>query len=411
MKELFSVVTVEEAQELVSRALPDTWLPTEEAELLSAFGRRLAADIHAPEDLPPFSRSTVDGYAVRARDTFGATESMPGFLTRSGEVEMGQAAGLTLQAGSAVWIPTGGMLPPGADAVVMVEYTEDVGGGLITVNRPVTVGENIIARGEDCAAGQLVLAEGTRLRPAEIGLLAGLGFTRVRVAALARVGIISTGDEIVPPGETPAPGQIRDINTYALAAQVSESGGVPVCYGIVKDVAAELARVLDKALAETDLVLISGGSSVGVRDMTAEVLGQGKPGVLFHGLAIRPGKPTLGALIDGKPVIGLPGHPASAMVVFHALVAPLLAWGSYSRARAKAEFPLQAVLTQSLASGPGREDYVRVKLVQEGENILAVPVLGKSGLVSTLVEADGMLRIPLSKEGLNGGSPVKVGKL
>ncbi len=411
MKELFSVVTVEEARELISGVLPDSWLPAEEVELLNAFGRRLASDIYAPEDLPPFSRSSVDGYAVRARDTFGATESMPGFLNVSGEVEMGQAARLEMQAGGAVWIPTGGMLPPGADAAVMVEHTEDVGGGLITVHRPVTVGENIISRGEDCRAGQLVLAEDARLRPAEIGLLAGLGFTRVRVAALARVGIISTGDEIVPPGESPAAGQIRDVNTYALAAQVSESGGLPVCYGVVKDAASELARVLDKALAETDLVLISGGSSVGVRDMTAEVLAQGKPGVLFHGIAIRPGKPTLGALIDGRPVIGLPGHPASAMVVFKALVAPLLAWGSYSLARAKAEFPVQAILTQSLSSGPGREDYVRVKLVEEGDNILAVPVLGKSGLVSTLVEADGMLRIPLSKEGLNGGSPVKVSRL
>jgi molybdopterin molybdotransferase len=411
MKELFSVLTVQEAQKLITELVPDFLPSIEEVDLLTAINRRLLADINAPEDLPAFSRSTVDGYAVRAKDTFGATESMPGFLTRIGEIEMGAAAQYSLAQGQAVWIPTGGMLPEGADAVVMVEYTEEVGAGLVTINRPVTLGENVIARGEDCAKGALVLAAQTRLGPAEIGLLAGLGISKVSVSSKPKVAIISTGDEIVNPAETPGPGQIRDVNTYALAAQVTDAGGTPICYGVVKDVAFNLSLVLAQAIEQTDLVLISGGSSVGTRDMTAEVLSEGNPGILFHGLAIRPGKPTLGAMIGGKLVFGLPGHPASAMVVFRTLVRPLLQHGSYSREQAQADFPVLAELTQSLASGPGREDYVRVRLQQQGEKIIAQPILGKSGLISTLVDANGIICIPLAKEGLNGGSQVSVNKL
>ncbi|HZW82599.1 MAG TPA: gephyrin-like molybdotransferase Glp [Candidatus Deferrimicrobium sp.] len=366
MKELFSVLTVQEAQKLITELVPDFLPGIEEVDLLTAINRRLLADIIAPEDLPAFSRSTVDGYAVRAKDTFGATESMPGFLTKIGEIEMGEAAQYSLAQGQAVWIPTGGMLPEGADAVVMVEYTEEVGAGLVTINRPVTIGENVIARGEDCAKGALVLAAQTSLGPAEIGLLAGLGISKVAVSTKPKVAIISTGDEIVSPTEAPGPGQIRDVNTYALAAQVMDAGGTPICYGVVKDVAFNLSLVLAQAIEQTDLVLISGGSSVGTRDMTAEVLSEGNPGILFHGLAIRPGKPTLGAMIGGKLVFGLPGHPASAMVVFRTLVRPLLQHGSYSREQVKADFPVLAELTQSLASGPGREDYVRVRLEQQG---------------------------------------------
>ncbi len=411
MKELFSVVTVQEAQELITQLVADFLPGVEEVELLDSLNRRLLGDIYATEDLPAFNRSTVDGYAVRAKDTFGATDSMPGFLTRVGEIEMGKAAETALQPGQAVWIPTGGMLPEGADAVVMVEYTEEIGAGLITVHRPVTVGEKIIARGEDCAKGSLVLAAQTRLGAAEVGLLAGLGITGVKVAAKAKVGIISTGDEIVTPADTPAAGQIRDVNTYALAAQVTAAGGIPVCYGVVKDVAFNLSLALSRAIEETDLILISGGSSVGTRDITAEVLGQGNPGILFHGLAIKPGKPTMGAMIGGKLVFGLPGHPASAMVVFRTLVQPLLQYGSYSKAEARKDFPVWAELSQSMASGPGREDYIRVKIEPEGEKLVARPILGKSGLVSTLVEANGIVCIPLTKDGISGGSLVAVNKL
>lgn len=408
---MFSVVTVEQAMAVITKWVPEFQAGSTGANLLESVNCRLAEDIYAPEALPPFSRSTVDGYAVRAKDTFGVSETTPGFLNVTGEVMMGDVASRETKAGEAVWIPTGGMLPGGADAVVMVEYTEDVGGGLITVHRPVSVGENLILQGEDCAKGDFVLARGSRLRAAEIGLLAGLGITTVKVAARPRVGIISTGDEIVAPDEMPTGGQIRDVNTYALAAQVIEAGGIPACYGIVRDDASKLEEVLEKALAECDMVLLSGGSSVGTRDMTGEVLDRGTPGILFHGVAIRPGKPTLCALIDNKLVFGLPGHPASAMVVFRALVMPLLEWGSYARAKSRRDFPLEAELTQSLFSGPGREDYVRVRLEYQGDNLVAIPVLGKSGLVSTLVEANGMVRIPLEKEGLNGGSRVPVSKL
>jgi len=411
MKELFSVVTVSEAQQILSARIPELRTERVEAGLLEAINLQLQEDISAPENLPPFSRSTVDGYAVRARDTFGVTENTPGFLTLVGEVLMGEGTAQEVKAGEAVWIPTGGMLPEGADAVVMVEYTEAVGGDLITVHRPVSVGENLILRGEDCAKGALVLRSGTRLRAAEIGLLAGLGIVNVKVSARPKVGIISTGDEIVKPEEIPQAGQIRDVNTYALAAQVLESGGDPVCYGIVKDDSKQLEEVLDRALTDTDLVLLSGGSSVGTRDVTAEVLGKGEPGILFHGVAIRPGKPTVGAIIRDKIVFGLPGHPASAMVVFRVLVKPLLEWGSYAGAKSVPEFPVEAELSQSLSSGPGREDYIRVKLEHQTGKVVATPVLGKSGLISTLVEANGVIRIPLEKEGVNGGARVAVSKL
>lgn len=411
MKDLFSVVTVQEAQSLITDKMAELFAGVEQVALLEALNRRLAEDVFAPEDLPPFTRSTVDGYAVRAKDTFGVSENMPGFLNVTGEIEMGKQAVLEIGPGLTAWVPTGGMLPRGADAVVMVEYTEQVGAQLITVNHPVTVGQNLINRGEDCAKGALLLRKGIRLRPAEIGLLAALGLTKIQVVKKAKVGIISTGDEIVRPEEVPAPGQIRDINTYTLAAQVVQNGGTPSCYGIVKDDADELTKVLARAVEENDLVLLSGGSSVGTRDMTAAVLAASTPGIIFHGLAIKPGKPTIGAFVGTTPVFGLPGHPASALVVFRALVTPLLEWGSYRWAAENADFPVKAELSQSLASGPGREDYLRVKLTGKGERLIAVPVLGKSGLISTLTEADGLVRIPLAKEGLNGGSPVMVAKL
>lgn len=409
--ELFSVVTVDQARELITAKDPQPCSGSEELDLLNAVNRRLAEDVWAPEDLPPFSRSTVDGYAVRARDTFGATEGMPGFLSLCGQIEMGKPAPMLIEPGTASWIPTGGMLPKGADAVVMVEHTEEVCSGLITVHRPVTVGENVIAQGEDCAKGKIVLVQGTRLRSAEIGLLAGLGITGVKVFASTRVGIISTGDEIVPPDRSPKPGEIRDVNSYALAAEVIQCGGIPICYGIAGDDRHCLEELLAKALGESDLVLISGGSSVGIRDMTANVLSEGQPGILFHGVAIRPGKPTIGAMLEGKLVFGLPGHPASALVVFHTLVKPLLEWGSYAVAAAQQDFAVPAELSQSLSSGPSREDYIRVKLLTNQDKVVAQPILGKSGLISTLVESNGIIRIPLTAEGLGGGSKVDVNKL
>ncbi|WP_027718029.1 gephyrin-like molybdotransferase Glp [Desulfovirgula thermocuniculi] len=407
MKELFWAVTVREAREAILKNIKH-YPGTEEVPLLSALGRCLARDVVAAEDVPGFDRSTVDGYAVRARDTFGASEGLPAYLEVSGEVLMGRAPGGAVGPGRAYKIATGGMLPPGADAVVMVEHTEELGAGTIGVTRPVAPGENVIRRGEDIAAGSVVLPAGHILRPQDLGILAAVGVTAVEVRLPWRVGIVSTGDELVLPGEVPAPGQVRDINSYSLYGAVKACGGEPHLYGIVRDDLEEMRACLAGALREADMVLLSGGSSVGTRDVAAQAIaGLGEPGVLFHGLSLKPGKPTIGAVVNGKPVFGLPGHPASALVVFELLVAPLIRCAGYP-GDSFWEFPLRARLTRNLRSAPGREDFVRVKLKLEGGTLWAEPVLGKSGLISTMVKADGLARIPATKEGVEAGEWVEV---
>lgn len=406
--ELFKVVTIDEARKLIGdQAKIDC--RSETVPLTGALNRRLAEAIVSPVDIPGFSRSIVDGFAVIARDTFGATEGLPAYLNLLGEVLMGAEAGIKLSPGGAVKIATGGMLPPQADAVVMVEHTEEVDADTIAVVRPVAPGENVIRKGEDVAFGEMILPAGQILRPQDLGLLAGAGVTSVPVAVPLRVGIVSTGDEVVPPETEPGPGQIRDTNSYILHGLVTAAGGQAVIYGLVPDRFAELQAALAKALAENDIVLVSGGSSVGTRDMTAQVLETlGRPGVLFHGLSLRPGKPTIGAVIEGKPVFGLPGHPVSAMLACRMLVTPLVKHGRYLPEGEPEGYPLSARLGRSLASGSGRDDYVRVRLEWENGELIAHPILGKSGLLSTMVKAQGLVRIPLDREGIQAGEIVPV---
>jgi molybdopterin molybdotransferase len=377
--------------------------PAECVGLREAFQRTLAEDVFAPEDVPAFDRATMDGYAVRAQDTFGASEGLPAYLDVAGEVLMGQAPRGRLEAGQAFRIATGGMLPQGADAVVMVEYTEELDERTIGVVRPVAPGENIIRRGDDLASGTLLLPRGHRLRSQDVGLLAAAGVNTVLTRRPPRVGIITTGDEVVPVDRTPGPGQVRDVNSYTLSGQVREYGGEPVMYGIIGDDFETLAAVVRRALDETEAVLISGGSSVGRRDVTAAVVASlGSPGVLFHGLAVRPGKPTIGAVIGHKLVLGLPGHPVSAMVVFSLLGRPLLDPG-FRR------FPVRARITRALSSPAGKEDWVRVRLDWgEGGELIADPIAGKSGLIATMVRADGLARIPLESRGVAAGDEVEV---
>ncbi|TYO94756.1 gephyrin-like molybdotransferase Glp [Desulfallas thermosapovorans] len=408
MGELFQVRTVRDARELLRKHITAT-LPVEQVPLLEALGRRLARDLSAMDAVPGFDRSTMDGFAVRARDTFGATESLPAYLNVTGEVLMGRnttAAG-KLNAGQAWRIPTGGMLPSGADAVVMVEYTEELDERTIGVTRPVAPGDHIVRAGEDIAPGDGVLSRGHVLRPQDLGLLAAVGLSGVPVFEPVRVGIISTGDELVETLEQPGPGQVRDINSYALYGQAAAAGARPRIYGIVRDDFASLLDKLRQALVECDLVLLSGGSSVGIRDVAARALDTlGAPGVLFHGISIKPGKPTVGAVVDGKPVFGLPGHPVSAMVVFDLLVTPLLRYGDYPDD--PLEFPVRARMTRNMRSAAGREDYLRVRLYRENGIIFADPVLGKSGLISTMVRASGLARIPAEKEGVEAGEYIEV---
>ncbi len=380
---------------------------TEEVDLLAALGRTLAEDIVSAASLPGFPRSTVDGFAVHSRETFGAMESQPRYLEVVGELQLGTLFPGKVQAGQTLQLPTGGVLPSGTDGVVMLEYTEWLDERTISIVRPVSPGENVIQPDEDAVSGEKVLEKGTMLRPQELGFLAALGKLRVQVYLSLQVGIISTGNEIVPPEITPLPGQVRDVNAYSLYGLVKQSGGRPRLYGIVADDFTRLKERVERCLAENDLVLISGGSSIGSRDYTVKVLEElaGEP-VLFHGLPIKPGKPTIGTVIDGKPVFGLPGHPVSAMLVYDLMVHPLLKYGGY---REIFHPVVMAKLTRNFGSAAGRLDYLRVCLRQEEDGqILAEPVLGKSGLISTMVKADGVVEVPLLKEGLLAGEMVAV---
>lgn len=399
--EFFRLQTRQEVLALYDRFPP---VAVEAVGLDAAFGRVLAADLPAPEDVPGFLRATMDGYAVRAQDTFGASVGAPQYLEIKGEVPMGTAPTLDVGLGETLRVPTGAMLPDGADAVVMLEYAAEHPDGTLEVRRAVAPGENVLTPGEDVARGEMLFPAGRRLRPQEIGLLAALGVTQVMTYKKPRVAILSSGDEIVPLAERPAPGQVRDSNAYLAAAQVAEWGGIPLLKGIIPDNFTALRKTLAAALDAADLILVSGGSSVGARDLTLTAI-QGLPGaqVLVHGVALRPGKPTILAALGQappRPLLGLPGHPASAAVVMEILGRPLLLrlagltdpspWGR----------TVTAFLSRNLAGATGREDYIRVRLRREGGTLWADPVLGPSGLLSPLVKSDGLVMIPLGVEGL-----------
>ncbi len=426
MPEFLTLYPPDEARNLLlSHLTPST--ASEFIETDSALGRVTAADVLAPHPLPAFPRSTVDGYAVRARDTFGASDSLPGYLTLVGEVPMGAAPALTIESAQCAIIHTGGMLPPGADAVVMLEYTQAIDGsgqrpepndlldaGLrpaspeIEISRAVAAGENVIRIGEDVAEGQIVISRGVRLRPAEIGGLMALGTIKLRVANILQVGLISSGDEIVTPAKSPQPGQVRDINSYTLAALVRQAGGEPRFYGIVPDTFDALKATAAQALTECDLVLITAGSSASTRDMTADVIATlGEPGVLVHGINTRPGKPTILGVCGGKAVIGLPGNPVSALVNGYLFVVPVIEkLLGLPAGRPKAS--VRATLTVNLASQAGREDWQPVKLIPAEGGWLAEPVFGKSNLIFSLAAADGLLKIQPDATGLSAGESVDV---
>lgn len=385
-------------------------LALEKVPLDEALHRVCGAAIAATEDLPPLPRSTMDGYAVRAADTFGASDTLPALLTLAGAVAMGEVPDLSVGPNGAAAIPTGGFLPAGADAVVMVEHTAAAGEGAIEVTRPVTVGENVIQRAEDTARGETVIPAGKRLLPQEIGLLAALGIIGIPVYRRPQVTVLSTGDEIVPVTAAPPPGRIRDINGHSIAALVRAAGGLADRVGPIPDDPGLLRAALEKGLALADVVVLSGGSSVGERDHMLRVV-SALPGAVVHahGIAISPGKPTLVAAVGGKPVIGLPGHPVSALVVAQVFLVPLLRYleGEPLR-REPAGNRVRATLATSLPSVQGREEYVRVKLTEEGGGTAARPLFGKSGMLSTLVKADGFVVVPIHAEGIPGGETVEV---
>jgi len=404
--ELFNVLTLQEAMVKLKPLMMLFYERQEEVSIKDCWGRIIAEDLRACCNLPHYRKSTVDGLAVRAADTFGASESLPALIKKTDEILMGKKPLKSISSGEGMLIPTGGMLPEGADAVVMLEYLEDFGDDLFGVAEPVAPGENFIDIGEDIAQGEIFLKRFSLIRAQEMGLLAAQGMVKVPVLARFRLGFLSTGDEIVPPEVEPAVGQTRDINSYSLMGQAVACGCEVKHYGIAGDDEEELKDRLQLMLQENDIVILSGGSSVGKRDLTAKLIEEaGDSKLLFHGLALRPGKPTIAGAARGKAIFGLPGHPSSAMVVFDSIIRPWLD-ASYLR-DLKLPSP-QGILTQNIYSGSGREEFIQVKAIMKDNEFYLEPIRGKSGLITTMVQADGFIHISLDQEGLEANKKVAV---
>jgi molybdopterin molybdotransferase len=406
MKDFFKVTDLEKVLEYTSMF---PVVGTELVFLEKTPGRILAEEIIADIDLPGFSRSTMDGYAVRASSTFGASEENPAYLNLVGSIAMGESPSFQVEQGEAARISTGGMLPNGTDSVVMIEHTEILDEKTIEAYKSAAPGQNVIEKGEDFTEGNTILHSGQKIRPQETGLLAAFGKEKARVFKKPVIGIISTGDEVVPVSETPHPGQIRDINTFSLSSLVIAAGGIPLTFGIVKDDYKNLLEKCREALLASDMVLISGGSSVGTRDFTIEVLSALPDSeIIVHGISISPGKPTILSRSGNKPVWGLPGHVVSAMIVFTAVVIPFIEKISGILPEQKNRFTLSARLTRNVSSAQGRTEYIRVRLTEKDGILWAEPILGKSGLINTMIKADGLIEIGKNVEGIEKGTQVRV---
>ena len=376
----------------------------EPVSLGNAMGRVLAADIAATEYVPDFDRSTVDGYAVRARDTFGCSDAIPAILPLQGEVFMGQGAEFDLNPEECVAVPTGGALPRGADSVVMVEYTEDYGDGTIGIAKSAAPGQNMIFRGDDVFPGKVILRKGRVLSCQDIGALAAIGRVQVPVVKKITVGVISTGDELVPPEVVPGPGQVRDVNSPMLEAMLGAYGVRVVNYGIVIDNESLLTEKVTKAAAECDAVLLSGGSSVGVKDAACRII-ESMGSLLLHGIAIKPGKPTIIGKAGAKPLVGLPGHPVAAFFVTKLFILPLL---GRLMGRVQENYTTTARITESVSANHGRAQYHCCRLERRNGQLYAHPIRGKSGLITTLAGADGYFCIDRDCEGLPQDAEIQV---
>lgn len=403
---LFNVVSVEEAKNL----LEDNFNFKPEVETLAlkdSLGRIIFDDIISKTDVPHFRRATVDGYALNYRDTAGASEGMPAIMDYKGEVAMGKEPPFRIDfPGECMYVPTGGMIPFGADSMVMVEYSERLDDNTILINKACAYGENIVEIGEDIGIGEVIIKRGQKLRPYEIGVLSSLGITKIDVCKRPRVAVISTGDEIVDPDKNPRLGEVRDINSYLLEALIAEDGAIPINYGVIRDDISMLEACVNMAIEEADIVLISGGSSVGKKDVTIRVINNiGKPGVLVHGIAIKPGKPTIIGRVKDKPVFGLPGHPLSAAVVYKVIVKHLI-----DRLTGFTEeiFPVVCKFSLNYHSAKGREEYLPVTLSWDNNEIIASPVFSKSGLISGFSKAWGFVKIDKNLEGITKGERVFV---
>lgn len=408
LKRFFVVRTPDEIYQLLDSF---THLGAEIVEIKGCLHRIVAQDIFCPINLPDFSRSTVDGYAVKAKDTFGASESLPVLIQVVGKVEMGVPTHIKLNDGQAVEIPTGGMLPEGADTVVMVEYTSELDDFTVEISKALAPLENVIQVGDDIKKGELIIAAGRRIRPQDIGVLAAIGKKEVEVFQRPKVAIISTGDEIVDIDSEPHLGKMRDINSYTLGALTEEVGGEPIYLGIARDTFEDLQEKCKLGLDQAEIVVISGGSSVGTRDFALAVINSFPDSeLLAHGISISPGKPTILARVGQKALWGLPGHVTSAMIVFSRFVEYLIKRMGGLRTHGESETPvIKARLSRNIASAQGREDYIRVGLERDENGIIyAHPIVGKSGIISTMIKAHGLIKIDMYTEGLERGEWVDV---
>ncbi|MCG2678163.1 molybdopterin molybdotransferase MoeA [bacterium] len=399
---MLELKTVEEARKILGKI---KLMGAETIEVTKSLDRFVATDIISSEDLPPFDKSMMDGYAVRAEDTFGASEENPVSLSLAGEVRIGEVPKKEVKKGEAIKINTGAMMPKGANSVEMLEYTEIKGRG-VELQKALTPSENIAKRGEDIKKEEVLLATGHRIRPQDIGALSGLGITEIKVFKRPKVAIIPTGDELIEPKRKPESGQIRDMNTYSLSAQIRKCGGEPVPFEIIKDNPRILKEKIKEALSKADMVLISGGSSVGTYDLTLKVMSsltQGK--VLTQGVAIKPGKPTIIAKVREKIVFGLPGNPASVMIVFRKIVEPTILAMMNAKARIRI---INARLARTVTSSTGREEYIRVRLEEQEGRLIAIPLHRGTANIVSLVKADGLLKIPRLSEGAEKGQMVEV---
>ena len=402
------LVSLDEAMQIFEQQFSVKTVGVEQVSLSQAHRRVLAKDVKAPLNVPPFSRATVDGYAVKAEETFGADEEHPITLKLLGRVITGEMPDIVVEKKTTVGIVTGAPLPSGADAVVMVEYTIQKN-NLVSIYRPVSKGENVMEAGSDIRKGETVIKKNQTLSSRDVGVLAALGFTGVDVYKRPRVAVISTGAEIVELGKPLPPGKIYDINAYTISAAVQECGGQPLNFGTIPDKMDELKAVLKKALNSADIVTTSGGVSVGPMDVVPKVLNiLGKPGVIISGIAIKPGKPTTIAIIDGKPIFSLPGHPTSALLIFHLLIRSIIL--KMAGRRQETPFTLKAITTEKIFQAKGRRTFIMVNLIRNSSGkLLARSVfLGLSGAITTLSKADGFVIIPERRQFINAGEEVTV---
>ena len=404
----FKVLAPQEALALLLTVAP---VGRETIPSVQGRARVLAEDLFSAVDLPHFHRAAMDGYAVRSKDTFGASQSLPAYLKLAGVVEMGKEATQGLNKGEAIRISTGGMMPPEAAAVVMVEYTDETDRGLVEIHRSVSPWQNVIQIGDDIKKGEPVFSQGRRLRGHDLGALTGVGISSIAVYKRPRIALISTGDEVVDAEVDPRPGQVRNINQHSLAGLIEEVGGELKDWGVIGDDRAQLTEAIGAALAWADAVLLSGGSSMGAKDIALEtILSFPESQFIFHGISIAPGKPTIFAKACGKPILGLPGYPVSALVIFDLFGAPMLRrlGGESLDALQRFSRTVRAKLTTNISSQLGREDYVRVVMKADGAGFKATPLPSKSGAIFTLVKADGMVRIGMNQDGLEQGEEVDV---